>query len=256
MKTFYFSGTGNSFYVAKMIANHFLRNTVTSIAELQNENELVVDDEKIVIISPVYFYGIPHIVENFLEHLKLTNVKYLSFIFTAEFPNGIAISTIKEICQRKNVTVNSCFYLQMPTNYVIKSNMLISDKIETVLNKADKKLKNIIDIIESNKSYLEKDSKIYSIIVNAKRAYSQWNQIFPEFDSRFAASDNCNGCKLCEKHCPVGNIVVGKKPTWNKRCEACLKCINICPKQAIQYDNKTEGRMRYFNPKVKVNEFM
>ncbi len=78
---------------------------------------------------------------------------------------------------------------------------------------------------------------------------------FPEFDSRFISSDNCNGCKLCEKHCPVGNIIVQKKPIWNTRCEACLKCINTCPRQAIQYDNKTEGRFRYFNPKVKINEF-
>jgi len=241
MKIFYFSGTGNSFYVAKMLANHFLNNSVESIAEYRKEPELVVNDEEIVITSPIYFYEIPHIVKDFLEHLKLTNVKYLSFIFTAEFPNGIAVNTIKEICRRKNLTINSCFYLKMPTNYVIKSKMMESDAIETVLNKANKKLNRIIDMIETKKNYIEKDSKIYSILVSAEKEYSEWEKAFPEFDSRFIASGNCNRCKLCEKHCPVGNIVVQEKPIWNGGCEACLKCINICPRQAIQYDNRTEG---------------
>jgi hypothetical protein len=162
MKIFYFSGTGNSFYVAKILANHFLQSSVDSIAEYRNESEIVFNDEEIVIISPIYFYGIPHIVIDFLEHLKLTNVKYLSFIFTAEFPNGIAVDILNKICERKNLLINSCFYLKMPTNYIIKSKMLESDAIETALNKANKKLSRIIDIIKMKKNYVEKDSKIYS----------------------------------------------------------------------------------------------
>lgn len=256
MITFYFSGTGNSFYIAKILMNHFLNNSVDAITKYHNKSEIVVNDEEIVIISPVYFYGIPHIVKEFIEHLKLTNVKYLSFIFTAEFPNGIVVSTLHEICKNRKLVINSCFYLKMPTNYILKSKMLESDSIETVLNKANKKLNKIINIIEMKRNYIEKDSKIYSIIVNAEKAYLKWDKSLPEFDSRFIASSNCNRCKLCEKYCPVGNIVVHEKPIWNGRCETCLKCINICPKQAIQYDNRTEGRNRYFNPRVKIDEFI
>jgi len=255
VKIFYFSGTGNSFYVAKMLANHFLNNSVESIAEYQSESEIVVNDEEIIIISPIYFYGISDIAKKFLDHLTLTNVKYLSFIFTAEFPNGIAINSLKEICKRKKFVMNSCFYIKMPTNYIIKSKMLESDAIETILNKANKKLNKIINMIETKKNCIEKDSKFYSILVDAEKKYSEWEKAFPEFDSRFIASGNCDRCKLCEKHCPVRNIVVKEKPIWNGGCEACLKCINICPKQAIQYDNRTEGNNRYFNPKVKINEF-
>jgi ferredoxin len=254
MNIFFFSGTGNSFYVAKTLASYFSQSKVQSIAEYQNDDEINVSGE-IIIVFPIYFYGIPHIVKKFLEHLNFADVKYLSFIFTAEYPNGIAVSTIQEICSKKNVIINSCFYLQMPTNYLIKSKMLESIEVEMVLNKADKKLDKIVKIIKDKKTYKEKDSKIYSLIVNAKKSHSIWGNAFPEFDSGFICSDDCNGCRLCEINCPVGNIEVKTKPIWNNRCEACLKCINICPRQSIQYDNKTEGRRRYFNPKVKINEF-
>jgi epoxyqueuosine reductase QueG len=35
------------------------------------------------------------------------------------------------------------------------------------------------------------------------------------------------------------------KPSWNKKCYQCLKCINGCPEEAIQYGSKTIGRKRY-----------
>jgi flavodoxin/Pyruvate/2-oxoacid:ferredoxin oxidoreductase delta subunit len=256
IKIFYFSGTGNSFYVAKKIANQFLDHSIQSISEFQNDNEIIVRDEAVVIVCPIYFYDIPPMVKEFLERLKFTDLTYLSFIFTAEYPNGMAVKTIQEICSRKGVTINSCFYLQMPTNYVIKSKMLTPPEIEATLNKVDKKLEKIIGMIKARKTSLHRDSKLYAILVNAEKANSKWKATFPEFDAGFTASDLCNGCKVCEKHCPEGNIVVLEKPTWQGHCAACLKCINCCPKQAIQYDNQTEGRIRYFNPKVKINEFL
>ncbi len=255
MKIYYFSGTGNSYYAAKKIQMNFPESTIESIADLINNNDIQVNDSKLVIICPIYFYGMPHIVKEFIEHLNFDEVKYFSFIFTAEYPNGLAMGMLKEICKRKNVNLNSCFYLQMPTNYLIKSRMLKSDGIEKVLNKSEKKLSRIIGIIKTEKNHLEKDSRLYSAIVNAKHQYSNWEKTFPVFDSKFTVNDNCNGCRLCEKYCPVVNIKFEEKPVWNNHCEACLKCINICPQQAIQYDNKTDGRLRYFNPEVKIHEF-
>ena len=48
-------------------------------------------------------------------------------------------------------------------------------------------------------------------------------------------ADGCNGCGLCEKHCPVGAITMENgRPFWTFRCESCMKCISFCPERAIE----------------------
>jgi len=212
LKIYYFSGTGNSFYAARTIAGHFPGASLESIAAHRNGGEVVVGDEELIVVCPIYFYGIPHIAKDFLERLRAADLKYLSLIFTAEYPNGIAVGEVEEICRKRNLAIHSCFYLRMPTNYLIKSKMLSSGEIEAVIERAGKKLERIVHIIRKKKNHREVDSRLYSFIVGARKANTAWVRDFPAFDSGFAASDECNGCRLCEKHCPAGNIEMTDKP--------------------------------------------
>jgi ferredoxin len=256
MSIYYFSGTGNSYYVAREISKKFNQSNLYSIAALMSKPDFEITDKEIVIVCPLYFYAAPSLVLSFIDRLNANKINYLSFVFTAQFPNGIAIQKIKKYCLNKNITVNSCFYLKMPTNYVIKSKMATSLEIDKTITLADKKLNKIIETINIKHTHFDKEYKIYSLIMNAEKKHDEFHNTFSRFDTKFMCSDACNSCRLCEKHCPVENIIFKGKPVWNGHCAACLKCINICPTNAIQYDyNATIGRMRYFNPKVKINEF-
>jgi Pyruvate/2-oxoacid:ferredoxin oxidoreductase delta subunit len=54
----------------------------------------------------------------------------------------------------------------------------------------------------------------------------------------FFANNDCNSCGVCADNCPVGAIRMwGRKrplPYWTWHCESCMRCMNYCPKRAIE----------------------
>ena len=53
-------------------------------------------------------------------------------------------------------------------------------------------------------------------------------------------------CGICAKVCPLNNItMVDGKPVWGNDCIHWSACINRCPKLAIEYGKKTQGKNRY-----------
>lgn len=214
----------------------------------------MVNDDEVVIVSPVYFYSLPHAVVRFIEETSFEGTRYLSVILTAEFPNGLALGQATQLFRAKDLEPDSLFYLKMPTNYVLKSKMLEDAAIDDLLSAADRKIDKMVKVISEGRSSKEHDSWLYSLITSAKSSKERWDRDFPQFDSGFFSTDACNACGICEKRCPFANITIEGKPRWEGHCEACLRCINICPKSAIEYGDSTEGRTRYFNPRIALKE--
>ena len=62
----------------------------------------------------------------------------------------------------------------------------------------------------------------------------------------FYATDDCVGCGKCVKLCPLNNVkLVDGKPVWGNNCTHCMACICYCPKEAIEYGRKSQGKLRY-----------
>lgn len=70
----------------------------------------------------------------------------------------------------------------------------------------------------------------------------------------FSVQQSCIGCGLCAGQCPTESIAMQNgKPVWVKeKCTLCLGCLHRCPKFAIQYAGKTEGRGQFVNPNTKL----
>lgn len=66
------------------------------------------------------------------------------------------------------------------------------------------------------------------------------------FGNRFIA-DKCSKCGLCSKKCPMGLIEVGNDgyPLRKSHCMYCLRCLCICPQEAVSYTPLYDGKARF-----------
>jgi ferredoxin len=68
--------------------------------------------------------------------------------------------------------------------------------------------------------------------------------------SRLHADAQCEGCGLCARICPVGNVAVRDgHAQFGDHCVLCLRCLHACPQEAIQIGRLTAGKFRWKGPR-------
>lgn len=257
---FYFTGTGNSLQVAKSIAS-YNEEKLISISSLMYKNKdtykyTLGSNEKIGFIFPVYAWGPPRMVLDFIKKLKLNNFNnnYTFAIATCGENIGGTMKTLSNHLKKKSIDLHSGFSLVMPNNYMLMG-MDVDSKEESnrKLSELDNRLLYINKVLESKQKnifQLEKGTMpaILTTIINP---------LFTKFSintKKFYARDNCISCGICEKVCNTKTIRVTDRPTWGMECTQCLACINLCPVRAIEYGKGTEKRGRYKNPNITIEE--
>ena len=250
MKTtiFYFSGTGNSLYVARKAAEWLGDCSVHSVAAFQAGGQIGGADERVGFVFPSYYGNLPRILLRFIEGLDISADTCLFGIITMGAPmgfgNGAAVALQKALTQ-KGLTLRYCNGITMPRNYVLKYNPLSPESAKKFNARADKRIKKIAEEIKSGKAVIHKSS------ISADNLYKDIEAL----DESFLAEGHCTGCGQCERICPVQNIkLINNRPEWQRHCEHCVACISWCPEKAIQYGENTKQRRRYHNPAVDVSE--
>lgn len=156
---------------------------------------------------------------------------------------------MQKALHRKGLALDSAFTVKMPSNYIIGFDVDPQEMVQSILSNAEKKLKEINTVIG------QRQKGVYDTIPGKSPALKSnfANPLFNRFamnTKKFYATDQCNGCKKCERICPLHTISVADKPVWGQSCTQCLACINNCPTQAIQYGKTTVNRGRYVHPKT------
>jgi len=251
---FYFSGTGNSLYVAKKLQESEYGELI-NITDALSKNRFkyeVKKDEKIGFIFPVYFLGLPTIVSEFIDKLKIESSAnpFVYTVITCGGSPGNADKMLAKRLKQRNLQLNSAFSIEMPSNYVVMYDVPNKEEQDLTLQEAEKQIEKIAELLKVNKkgNFVSNRGYIAPLTPLLYKIYGIYRKT-----KNFYATDACTSCGLCEEICPSGVIMLKfGKPEWTeKKCSHCSACINRCPNSSIQYGNSTLKRGRYVNPNVK-----
>lgn len=116
IKICYFSGTGNSYFIAKKLNEYFKNSELIPIVKALKDNDKEINGKKIIIVFPIYALTIPIPVRIFLKQTFFRNATYFCAIGTRL---GVKFNDFKRIDKLiKPHKLNSHFIINMGSNDV------------------------------------------------------------------------------------------------------------------------------------------
>ncbi|KUO69663.1 MAG: hypothetical protein APF77_15330 [Clostridia bacterium BRH_c25] len=240
---FYFSGRGNALNAARMIAKKLGDAKLVHIsAALEEKPDF--SAERIGFVFPVICLGIPGIISRFIRSMEVEDKN--KYIFAAVTTGGMPAGTLLQLqgrLKKKGLKLSAGYYLlangtqQAWDEWHQKTDELASAVIEKGQNEINKV------------KFMDR----YILTGTANKLAAR---LVPNYDKKFFTDENCDGCGICRKVCPVKNIEIKEgKPAWLHKCEQCGACFNWCPKKALHGKNLA-ARTYHLNPYVELEDFM
>ena len=261
MIIFYFSGTGNSKYVAEAFCREMSinrdccsaaeSNTTTtacySIEEDIDFESLINSEETIGFCYPIYCSRVPRIMREFVtRHIEVLKSKKLIIFCTQVLFSGDGAKALTYVFPREYRRSLSIIYAEhffMPNN--------VSDLILFPIE-SGKKLQKYVVKTERKMQSVCKNIKYGKIKRRGFNIFSQFLGLFqgilaPAMERNahklYKINSDCSLCKVCVSVCPMKNLVCeNNKIAHKNNCTICYRCVNKCPQKAITF---------IFNGKVK-----
>ena len=222
---FYFTGTGNSLYIAKQ-----LEERPVSIPQAMKLEMLEFTAERIGIVAPIYGHEMPQMVKDFLKKATF-HTGYFYILLTYGNRHGGAAELAKQVCDECGVKVNYINVIQMVDNWLPSFDMNeqkaidkhIPQQLAPILADLNAKKNAISPVTDADRA-----AHRQFLVRTSQMPADAWQHLLK-------ISDACIGCGICEKVCPSGSIRVenGKAVHHAGNCQTCLACAHACPQKAI-----------------------
>lgn len=258
---FYFSATGNSLSFARKLASRLEDCQLRSISsELESDN-IKTTSERIGFVFPVYAWGMPRIVEEFIRKLQIAGQPYL---FSVVSCYGIAAKTLDsadKLLQKKGFGLQAGFVIKSGRGSLMKMNsfdriIIALDRQRKRLQTGDERLKEISEIIYNKWRHKNEKSSLPANLFGSM--FHQYGvDFFKSAAQDFSVSKNCIGCGKCVRLCPRANIrITDNKPAFGNDCELCHACIQWCPEFAITHPAFDAALDQYHNSEVQFKDLI
>ena len=245
---FYFTGTGNSLYVARELDSQPI-----SIPQILHKDNLTFTADSIGIVCPIYGHEMPAMVKQFVRKATF-QTDYLYVVLTYGKLHGGAAEIADKLLRDAGKKADYITTVLMVDNFLPAFDM--SKQVE--LDKhVDKQISAVRSAVQRRQHGIQKAAfkdrithKMYLRMVK-NQPETVW--------AAYRVNDECIACGICAKVCPGGciNIENGKAAHHLENCQACMACVHACPKRAIQFTIKEANpQARYRNEHISLDELI
>ncbi|MGL4654668.1 MAG: EFR1 family ferrodoxin [Sarcina sp.] len=235
MVVLYFSGTGNTRYIAKNFANKMECKSYSIEIDVDFE-QLISRSDTVAFCYPIYGSCVPRIMEEFVQKYKqFLNNKKIVILITQMMFSGDGARVFTDLLGGIKYEVIYAEHFNMPLNIpnIPVINVKNGDKLKKKIGKADKKLDKVCEDI-NNKVVRKRGFNKFSKIVGAKLQRDGFEKMEHKIKNAVKVNDECILCSKCVKVCPKKNLFIENGKIQHRGdCTVCDRCMNVCPKKAI-----------------------
>jgi ferredoxin len=246
----YFSGTGNSRFVAKKLAALTGEELVDAVKYTrEGKGAAFTKPGKYVFVSPVYVSAPPRAFVDFIRKSSFPNNVRAYFVMTCAGGMGGSPEYCRRLASEKGFAYLGTAQVCMPQNYIAMFKTHTAEENREVVRRAMPVIEGLADFILGGVELPDPGMKAWEYI-STEMIIGMYYRDFMKAKA-FRVSDACIGCGRCAASCPLANIrMEDRRPVWGENCTHCMACINLCPKKAIEYGKRTEGKPRYTGPEL------
>lgn len=252
---FYFSGTGNTWWVADRIKRQLdaknINASAVSIDKLTPKKaDWWIKTADLVLFGwPVYSSDLPEPAKRFIDTLPESEKgKHVHVFCTQMCYSGDGAWIAHKRLKNKGLIIDTTEHFAMPSNLsMYRGTFGTPDEnvIKRIMDKTEIHVEQYVTKLLSGQARIKGR---YSFLLGLLQRITYQLSSKKSRNIVGVDKDRCMHCGLCAKLCPMENITLEDVPAFAGNCTQCLRCYSFCPSNAITYKGHVRNVQKHGKP--------
>ncbi|MDR1493653.1 MAG: EFR1 family ferrodoxin [Planctomycetaceae bacterium] len=260
---YWFSGSGNTLIAALALAERLRERGLTvELRAIEKRDPCEIDPDAVFgILFPTHCFSIPEIVRQFAERLPQVNRVPAFMLNTVGGTScGGVRGILKRILSDKGFLCVGAKELLMPDSFF---SFTLGWSAESCVLGAKRRAHIFADKLIAGQTRWRRIpvfSDVWGTLTKWVYSWVRYSSVRYRYPKPVAKSKRCTRCGICAKYCPVGALSMASleptNPEWdendrknvrrkmqtlalppesNSLCVVCLRCVAVCPQNAMLF---------------------